>query len=128
MGSYTPVSKPLFTEWLDNSIGEGDLWVRPCDFAKVFGNGVINPEPNKITRQYFFDESFADKARYSILVEDYKQTSAYDDHLPSPDGFWKSEAYACLSVHVAGSQSAIDASVCLWNFFYWVYSVINLEL
>lgn len=60
----------------------GHIRVSPADLVRALGKGVKSDE-YKTSMEYLFkiDEEF-------ITLYDWKQTSLYDDRLPSPAEFW----------------------------------------
>ena len=90
----------------------GHIEASPAELVRLFGK-PCESDGYKVSGEYLFKIH----DRY-ITLYDWKQTSLYDDSLPSPKDFWKNEERVTLNV---GSQHSEGS-----NNGYTVYLLLDL--
>lgn len=86
----------------------GMVRVPPAALRAVFGEPDAGPADRKTTGEYWFQ----DDSGGTFSLYDYKQTSAYDAILRTPEEFWNDEK--AVEIHVGANAEADLGAFLAW--------------
>lgn len=94
--------------------------IAPANIVLAFGEPTwkansSNSGDGKVSREYFFKDSEG----YITGIWDYKSTELYDNSLPTPTQFWKSNNLEILSIVGADNEKKNEA------FMQWVFNKVK---